>query len=190
MTDRPRTSPEVGEEREQSLFLRLLGGIPTLLDWSGRAIGVASLTFMFFALLANVLLRYVFGTGIAWAYEIHALLLPWLVGAGIVIASAQHRHIAITLLPDLLGPKAQRILLLIIQISLIVIAVSVLWSSQPILRAAKFQNLSTLGIKQIWGYASLVYAFAAMAIIAATDALRVLLGVDVMDHNPEHASLS
>jgi TRAP-type transport system small permease protein len=190
MTDPHRTSPGAGGTGEQSPFLRTLGGIPTLLDWSGRIIAAASLGILFLTLLANVILRYAFGTGIAWAYEIHALLLPWLVGAGIVIASARHRNIAIALLPDRLGPSGQRILLLIIQAVIVLIALSVLWSSQPILRASKFQNLSTLGIKQIWGYASLVYAFACMAIISAVDFLRVLGGIDVIDHNPEHASLS
>lgn len=190
MTDRPRASPEAGGKGEQSPFLRLLAWVPTLLDWSGRIIASSCLAFMFVALLMNVVLRYAFGSGIAWAYEIHALLLPWLVGAGIVIASARHRHIAITLLPDSLGPEGQRYLLLFIQGVIVLIAVTVLWSSQPILAASRFQNLSTLGIKQIWGYASLVYAFASMAIIAAVDILRVLGGIDVMDHDPEHASLS
>ncbi len=77
-----------------------------------------------------------------------------------------------------------------IQAAIVVISISVLWSSQPILKASQFQTLSTLGITQIWGYASLVYAFAAMAVIGVIDILRLLFGVDVMDHDPGHASLS
>ncbi len=185
------TSQVTGDGRgEPSPLLRILAGIPLALDWSGRVIAFACLSFMFGALLVNVVLRYAFGSGIAWAYEIHALLLPWLVGAGIIIASARHRNIAIMILPDMLGPKWQRILILAVQAAIFIIAASVLWSSQPILKASKFQNLSTLGIKQIWGYSSLVYAFAGMAVISAVDFLRTLGGVDVTDHDPEHASLS
>jgi TRAP-type C4-dicarboxylate transport system permease small subunit len=179
-----------GGKGQQRPFFARFAGVATLLDWSGRIIAASCLGFMFVALLVNVILRYAFGSGIAWAYEIHALLLPWLVGGGIVIAAARHRNIAITLLPDLLSPGKARLLELAVQAAILVISVSVLWSSQPILKAAQFQTLSTLGIKQIWGYASLVYAFAAMAVIAAIDILRMLGGEGVIDHDPEHASLS
>ena len=165
-------------------------GISTCLDWSGRIMAAICLAFMFVLLFVNVFLRYAFGEGIAWAYEIHALLLPWLVAGGVVIAAARNRNIAITLLVNMLSTRAQRVLGLAIQAAILVISLSVLLTSQPILKAAQFQTLSTLGIKQIWGYASLVYAFGAMAVIAAMDFLRLLGGQDLMDHDPEHASLS
>lgn len=174
----------------RSPFLRIAEGVAALLDGSGRVIGAACLSFMFVALLVNVVLRYLFGSGIAWAYEIHALLLPWLVAGGIVIAAARGRNIAITLLPELLGATARRYLMLAVQVAILVIALAVLQSSPPILKAAQFQNLSTLGIKQIWGYASLVYAFGSMAAIALVDTVRLLSGVDVFDQDPGHASLS
>lgn len=160
------------------------------LDWSGRIIAVACLTAMFIALLVNVVLRYAFGGGIAWAYEIHALLLPWLVAGGLVIASARGRNIAVTLLLDMLTPRAQRALNLTIQAVVLVIAVNVIWSSQPILRASQFQTLSTLGIKQIWGYSSLIYSFGALALIAALEILRTLAGDEIAGKTPENASLS
>jgi TRAP-type C4-dicarboxylate transport system permease small subunit len=184
------SSPDPGAKGRPRPFLRPVVRVTTLLDWSGRVIAAACLAFMFAALLANVVLRYAFGSGIAWAYEIHALLLPWLVGGGIVIAAAQGRNIAITLLPEVVGPRARQALMLAVQAAVVVIAVSVLVSSQPILKASQFQNLSTLGIKQVWGYASLVYAFAGMAVIALADIVRLLAGEDVMDHDPGHASLS
>jgi TRAP-type C4-dicarboxylate transport system permease small subunit len=190
MTAGEQTSSDNGRKVPQRTFLAMISGVSVLLDWSGRLIATLCLGFMFVALFVNVVLRYAFGDGIAWAYEIHALLLPWLVAGGIVIAAARGRNIAITLLPDMLTPRALRILQLIIQVSMLAISISVLWSSQPILKAAQFQTLSTLGIKQIWGYASLVYAFAGMAIIAMVDIMRILGSADVMDHSVEHASLS
>ena len=78
-----------------SPFLRLLAGMTFLLESSGKVIAVACLAFMFVALLTNVILRYAFDSGIPWAYEIHAVLLPWLVAGGLVIASARGRNIAI-----------------------------------------------------------------------------------------------
>lgn len=171
-------------------FLRLLGRLIDLLEGSGKIVAVLCLAFMFVALFINVVLRYAFGSGIAWAYEIHALLLPWLVAGGIVIAAAQGRNIAITLLTEMLQGRARILLCLVLQIIIFALSIGVLWSGQPILRAAQFQTLSTLGIKQIWGYAGLVYAFAAIALIALFDALRYLGGIDAMSHEQARSSLS
>lgn len=161
-----------------------------LLDWSGQIIAALTLAFMFGALLVNVILRYFLNSGLPWASEIHAVLLPWMVAGGVVIASARGRNIAITLLPDLLGQQGRRVLFIAVNLMVLVIAVSVLWSSQPILKASQFQSLSTLGIKQIWGYSSLVYAFGGMAVIAMLDVLRVLLERDISVSDPTKTSLS
>lgn len=183
-------SPENGRKGRHRPFLGLVRGTTTTLDWSGRLIVFVCLVTMFVALLANVVLRYAFGSGISWAYEIHALLLPWLVAGGLVIASARGRNIAITLMSDMLKGRALLGLNLAIQLAILVIALSVLWSCQPILKASQFQSLSTLGIKQVWGYSSLVYAFGAMALIAALDIVRTLAREDIADHDPGHASQS
>lgn len=193
-------SPELdGEGRSRPSSLRsravlrlrsLLRAFVTALDWSGCVIVIACLAFMFAALLTNVVLRYVAGSGIAWAYEIHAVLLPWLVAGGMVIATARRRNIAITLMADMLAGTAQRVLYVAIHAAILVICISVLWSSQPIMKAAQFQTLSTLGITQIWGYSSLAYAFAAMALIAAIEIVHALSGGDLSEQDLEHSSLS
>ena len=174
----------------RSPFLRLADGAVGLLDWSGRLIAVSSLAVLFVTLLLNVVLRYAFGSGIAWAYEIHALLLPWMVAGGVVIAAARGRNITVTLLPDMAGAVTAKLLAVTAQIAVVAICVGVLQSSQPILRASQFQTLSTLGIKQVWGYASLVYAFGGMGLIAALTVLRLIAGADAGPRDPASASLS
>jgi len=182
--------PANNRKGRYSPFLGLARKTTLTLDWSGRVIVFVCLVSMFLFLLTNIVLRYISGSGIAWAYEIHALLLPWLVAGGLVIASARGRNIAISLLADMLYDRALLALNLVIQGIILVIALSVLWSSQPILKAAQFQSFSTLGLKQIWGYSSLIYAFAAMALIAALEIVRTLAGEDVVDRDPSHSSLS
>lgn len=171
-------------------FLGHLRKLVVVLDWSGCLIAVACLAMLFAALLANVILRYFFGSGIAWAYEIHALLLPWMVAGGMVIASARGSNITITLLPEMLSESQRRTLRFIINAVIAVIAVSVLWSGQPILKASKFQSLSTLGIKQIWGYSSMVYAFGGMAVIALIEAMSALFTTDSAQEDAGRASFS
>ncbi|NDR58985.1 TRAP transporter small permease [Aliiruegeria sabulilitoris] len=190
MTNGDAHTPAQDEKGRQRPFLPLVTGISTLLDWSGRIIAAVCLGVTFATLLVNVILRYAFGSGIAWAYEIHAILLPWMVGGGIVIAAARGRNIAITLMPDMLPQGPRRILSLAINITILVISVSVLDASGPILKAAKFQTLSTLGIKQYWGYLSLFYAFAGMSVIAVVDIIRTLAGEDLHASDYETSSLS
>ncbi len=171
-------------------FLRWIAFPVTVLEMSGKIIAATTLTFMFCVLLVNVIMRYAFNSGIPWASEIHAILLPWLVAGGIVVAAVRGRNIAINLLPDLISDQGRRWLFIIVNLCILVIAVNVLWSSQPILKASQFQRLSTLGIKQVWGYSSLVYAFGAMAIIAAAEVLRGLLLRDTDTSDPANSSLS
>jgi TRAP-type transport system small permease protein len=189
MTSGAQKTPSQNGKGPDGPLLRGLIGCIAALELSGKLVAAFMLGVTFLSLLTNVILRYAFGSGIPWAYEIHAVTLPWLVAGGIVIAAARGRNIAISLLPDMLNTRRLRVLLLVVHVAIIVIAVSVLSSSQPILRASKFQTLSTLGIKQIWGYSSLVYAFAGMGIIAAINVVRVLIAApEKRDH--EHSSLS
>lgn len=157
--------------------------ITACLDLGSRCLAVVCLVGMFGALLTNVVLRYAFGTGIAWAYEIHSVLLPWLVAGGVVVASAHGQQIVITLVHDMIGERMSKWLLLCVQIAIVAISASVLWTSPPIMGAAQFQRLSTLGITQVWGYASLLYAFAGMGIIALLDALRLLSGEPLVSNS-------
>lgn len=154
----------------------VLDGAIGVIDWIGRLICALTLTALFAALLINVILRYVFDSGITWVYELHAILLPWLVAGGVIIAAARGRHIAVTLLPDALAPRARTVVFACVDLILLVIAVSVIWSSQPILKASEYQTLSSLNIKQVWGYASIIAAFGGIALIALLDFLRLAFG--------------
>tara|TARA_R110002050_G_scaffold211432_1_gene347535 strand:+ start:9444 stop:10016 length:573 start_codon:yes stop_codon:yes gene_type:complete len=184
-----KSSENIGEGRSRP-FLKFVRGVASTIDCVGCVIVAVCLASMFAALLANVVLRYTVGSGIAWAYEIHALLLPWLVAGGLVIASTRRRNIAMTLLSDFLPPRARLVLNFVIQTVILIIAISVLISSQPILKASQFQTLSTLGIKQVWGYSSIAFAFGTIAVIAVLEILCILSGEDVAAPDPEHASLS
>ncbi|MDO5659192.1 MAG: TRAP transporter small permease subunit [Paracoccus sp. (in: a-proteobacteria)] len=155
----------------------ILRGIVWLLDLSGRIICAATLVVLFAGLLANVVLRYVYGQGLGWAYEIHAILLPWMIAGGVVIATVHSRNIAITILPDVLSLGRQRLLFILVSLLTLLISVFVVWSSFPIIRAAQYQRISSLGgISQLWGYVSLIYGFGAIAIICACDLIATSTG--------------
>lgn len=56
--------------------------------------------------------------------------------------------------------------MIFVNLAIAVITAKALRESQPILKAPTFQTLSTLGVKQVWGHASLVCAFGAMSVNA------------------------
>lgn len=68
-------------------------------------------TLVIFAILAaNTALRYASGSSLQWANEVPELLFPWLVMAGVVLASEKGAHIATVFLVDAVGAGARRII--------------------------------------------------------------------------------
>jgi TRAP-type C4-dicarboxylate transport system permease small subunit len=81
------------------------------LSWLDRAMEVIckivlciTCTAMFAILLANVVLRYVAGSSLAWAGEVPELLFPWFVMAGVVLATIHNAHIYIGFIVDRVRP--------------------------------------------------------------------------------------
>lgn len=168
----------------------VLRGIVHGLDLSGRLVCAVTLVILFVGLLANVVLRYILGAGLQWAYDIHAILLPWMVAGGLILATVHNRNIAVSILPDLIGPKAGRVVYITVLLLTALISVFVVWSSFPIMKAAQFQKLASLGgVSQLWGYASLVYGFLGVAVICACDILGQLIG-HPLGRGPAASSLS
>ena len=164
----------------------ILRGVVSSMETSGRLICVVTLVVLFIGLMANVVLRYSSGRGLDWAYDIHAILLPWMIAGGVVIATVHSRNIAITILPDLVPPAGKRALFILVSLLTLLISVFVVWSSFPIIKAAQYQHISALGgISQLWGYASLIYGFGGIAVICLCDIIAALMG-----HTLRHAEVA
>lgn len=175
-----------GGRAAPSILLRTVAA----LDISGRLVCVVTLVVLFVGLLANVVLRYALGQGLEWAYDIHAVLLPWMIAGGVVIATVHSRNIAITILPDMAPFAGRRVIFLIVSVLTLLISVFVVWSAIPIIKAAQYQRISALGgISQLWGYASLVYGFGGIAVICLCDIVATLMG-RTLRHTHAASSLS
>jgi TRAP-type transport system small permease protein len=68
---------------------------------------------IFVILAANTLLRYASGSSLQWANEVPELLFPWLVMAGVVLASEKGAHIATVFLVDSVGAGARRVIAIV-----------------------------------------------------------------------------
>lgn len=68
-----------------------------------------STTVIFVILVVNTVLRYATGSSLQWANEVPELVFPWLVMAGVVLASVQGAHIATTFLMEAVPKRIRRI---------------------------------------------------------------------------------
>jgi len=155
---------------------RLTDPLLTGIYWSAVAIFMATIGALFLALFVNVVLRYLFAEGITWAYEIPSILFPWSVASAVVVATVLGRNIQIALLVLILPEPLRRAIGIAVYLAAAAIAVTVLVTATPTLKASQFMRLAETGIPQVWGMASLVYAFAAIAIVSLIETLRLVAG--------------
>lgn len=73
------------------------------------------LAVMIVLVFANVVMRYVFSTGFAWSEEIARLCFIYLVYLGTIDAFRDNRHLGVEMLVERVGPKARKILYVVIQ---------------------------------------------------------------------------
>jgi TRAP-type transport system small permease protein len=74
---------------------------------SAEALLAITLAVMVICVFANVVLRYVFGTGIVIAEELSRLLFVWLVAIGAILAAADRQHLGLDILTARLPERAQ-----------------------------------------------------------------------------------
>ncbi|WPB57324.1 TRAP transporter small permease [Xylophilus sp. GOD-11R] len=73
-----------------------------------RGVLYLTLTLVFVILSANVGLRYIAGTSLAFASELPELLFPWMIMAGVVLAAQHGSHIAVVILTQRMPPSVRR----------------------------------------------------------------------------------
>jgi len=67
-----------------------------------------ALAIMVALIFGNVVLRYVFNTGLAWAEELSRLMFVWLIFLGAILALRRHAHLGVELLQARLPRPARR----------------------------------------------------------------------------------
>lgn len=124
----------------------------------------------------NVVLRYVFGSGIAAGEEFARLAFVWLIFLGAVLAMRERGHIGVTILVERLPARAQRALLLISH-ALLLYALWLLGQGSWSLTLIGLENhLPVSGLPEaVFSVSGVVLAIAMGGIILA-DAWRVLTG--------------
>lgn len=134
-------------------------------------------TVVLLALLGvNVAVRYIFSEGgIAWISEVPAQLFPWLIAAGIVMATLRGGHIAVDFAFSILGERAAQCLAVAIQALLVAAYAALFIVAGDVAEIVAIERSPLLNISGSWGYYALMFASAGVALCSLNILLRVLL---------------
>lgn len=146
---------------------------------------------IFVILAANTLLRYVSGSSLQWANEVPELLFPWLVMAGVVLASERGAHIATVFLVDSVGAGARRIIAIVAWLAVVVLYAVLVRATWRMLEIVHDERSPIL---QVPGSVTYVCVLVGMVLIAALAVLaawrawrRVRVGHDVLEPGAQAA---
>lgn len=144
----------------------------TLIDRTQRAIALlchgilyTTLTVMFCILSANVALRYLMGTSLAWASELPELMFPWLIMAGVVLAAQHGSHIAVVIVTQKLG-ASRRWVLATGSVLVAVMYLGLAWAARPLYEIAADEYTPMLHVPGSLTVACLMGGFVLLAAIS------------------------
>ena len=132
---------------------------------------------LFAILLANVFLRYIFGSSLEWAAELPELLFPWFVMSGVVLATSHNAHIYIGLLVDRTA-GATRLALASLRAVLIIGTYAVLaWVALDLLPIVADERTPVLGVPGSVTYFVLLLGFVLIGLKELSILVRALNGI-------------
>jgi TRAP-type C4-dicarboxylate transport system permease small subunit len=113
---------------------------------------------------ANVFARYVLKVGLLWAEELSRLAFVWVVFLGAYVALCRKGHMALEIGIQKLAPSAQRPVLILSRVLVLIFLAVVVWSGAQLVGTTLGygRRLPMLGISAAWGYLSVPVAAALM----------------------------
>lgn len=155
--------------------LRLAAALETAIAALSKVLLVAMTVVLFAAIFMNVVLRYAFSSGVAGAYELPAILFPWLVICGVVLAAQRGQHIAVDLVLRVPNARLNRAVRIFIDLLIAITAVVVVQAGWVMMNSSWGSHLAETGISEGWGYMALVYGYAAVGLTALIGLCRTIL---------------
>ncbi len=134
-----------------------------------------ALEFLLFAAMAvmvamvfgNVVLRYVFNSGITVSEELSRWLFVWMTFLGAIVGLKEHGHLGTDMLVSRLGPVGKRVCLVLAQALMLFVTVVMLQGSWAQTQINLEVEAPVSGASMAWVYgAGVVFAASAIALLA------------------------
>jgi TRAP-type C4-dicarboxylate transport system permease small subunit len=140
---------------------------------------------IFLILASNTMLRYVSGSSLQWANEVPELLFPWLVMAGVVLASEKGAHIATVFLVDAVGAGARRIIAIISWLTVAVLYAVLVRATWGMLEIVHDERSPILQVPGSVTYMCVLVGMVLIAALALLAAWRAWRGQSVVHDSHE-----
>lgn len=150
---------------ETSVIERGVAGLCRVVLW-------LSTTVIFAILVVNTLLRYATGSSLQWANEVPELLFPWLVMAGVVLASLHGAHIATTFMMDAVSPTLRRAVAILSWLIVAALYGTLTVATSRMLEVVHDEKSPILQLPGSITYACVMVGMALLAVLALQSAWR------------------
>lgn len=131
---------------------------------------------IFAILTTNTVLRYSMGSSLQWANELPELLFPWLVMAGIVLATLHGSHIATTFLVESVAPSVRRLMGVACWSVVAVMYAMLSWSTYGMLDIVADERSPILQVPGSVTYGCMLGGMLMLSLLALQSAWRVWQG--------------
>ena len=152
------------------------GLLERTIGWLCHGILYVTTGAIFVILCANVILRYTTGSSLQWASEVPELLFPWLVMAGVVLATQQGTHISVVILIQRLPLEIRRWVLIaggLVVVALYAVLAAAAWTLMPIANDELSPMLQIPGSVTV---GSLLLGFILIALLTLIEVSKVWSG--------------
>lgn len=148
------------------------GRIDRAITWLCQSVLWVATSVIFVILAANTVLRYATGTSLQWANEVPELLFPWLVMAGVLLASQQGAHIATTFLVEALPAAARRVIAVIAWLVVAALYATLSLATWRMLEIVHDEKSPILQVPGSITYACVLLGMVLLALLALQSAWR------------------
>jgi TRAP-type transport system small permease protein len=158
------------ESAAMSPVLRALDNIDAAIMLMCKITIVVTGTALLLLLAASVISRYFFNFSLIWVGEVPDQLFPWMITAGVALATVTNSHIAVDLLVKVFPDSLRRVVIYVVQI---LVLVTYAWLTKLALDVAAITALERSPVLHIPGSIG-YYAFALGAALVAFSAVSQL----------------
>lgn len=137
-------------------------------------LAIGSLLCMVCFVLANVLLRYLFNSGIPWSEELSRVFFVWVVFLGIIVGCKEGSHLMVDVVVERCGAKLKKALQTLSALIIILVSLSVLIGGVKLAALTHNQGLPSTGLPSSVIYLAGVFASILIILITVSNLFKLL----------------
>ena len=129
---------------------KCMSGINRALQKAEKALGCVSLAVLFFTMITNAILRYVFSSGLNWSDELNGFLFVWFGFLAAAYATSTRAHLNVTALVNAMPKVVQYILKMLMNLIVIVMYLLYMTPLSNLMKTLPISNVMRLPLKYIY----------------------------------------